>query len=230
MQNAKNKYNKGKWNLNIEQVKEKAKTLKETFGGIIFAFPLVENNPYSKYAISYYTGEQFVTFPDELNVSEVAAGIIEIMETLNKVGMNIDYDNDVRFMLHDAQINAPDVTMRKLKKEGVYQSRTEPLLKEKEDIITRTDTGEEDYYFTPIGIVKFSYLSMIDDKMPKAIEFMDGFYKLLAMNKYGKTSAAIKQEVRRKGKVEGIEWIEKVYKKYIKDDYAIHRLMSSLKS
>ena len=55
------------------------------------------------------------------------------------------------------------------------------------------------------------------------------FYQLLAMRKYGKTVAAIKQEVRRMGKDQAIKWIEQTHKKYIHDDMEIMNIFNRLK-
>jgi hypothetical protein len=209
-------------------IEQRAKRIRKSNGGTVFAFPVTEDDPLSKYAFSYFTGKEFIAFPEPLDINEVAMMILKTMEVFKGQGLSLNYEDDVRFITYDTQINAPDVTMRRLKKYGTHQQRTEPLLKENEDIIRRTDTEEEDYYFTGIGVVKFSYLSSVEDKKPKAIQFMNEYYKLLATQKYGKTVAAIKQEVGRKNKVEGIEWIEKTFKKYIKDSTVIHQILNGL--
>lgn len=53
---------------------------------------------------------------------------------------------------------------------------------------------EDSFNVTARGLIKFSYFLMIDDKLPNAIIFMDRYYQLLAMKRYGKTAAAIKRE------------------------------------
>ena len=73
-----------------------------------------------------------------------------------------------------------------------------------------------------------SYLLMIDKKNLKASRCMDEYYKLLATRKYGKTAAAIKQEVRKMGKGKAIKWLEQTYKKYVYDDMEIIGILDSL--
>lgn len=210
--------------MNIKSITKKAKQLKNELGGRIFAFPIEENNPFSKYAITYLTHNQYITYPEALSINEVASAIQYTIEGLNENGANVEYEADVRFLSYEAQVNAPDVTMRKLKKKGYFEQTNEPFLKEGKDVMRKPNTTEEEYYFSGLGAIKMTYLTAIEDNNPKAFGFMDEFYKILAMNRYGKTAAAIKQEVRRMNKSQGIHWIEKTYKRYIKDDSVIHQL------
>lgn len=209
--------------MNIQQIEETAETLKSQVGGTIFAFPIDDRDPFSKYAVTMYTGEEYKTFPDTLVFEEAADGVAQLLEGLKENGFDADYERNVRFVSYEAQVNAPSVTMRRLKK-GPYLQRT-GYLNEGVDIVP-TDDG---YDISARGLIKFSYLQMIDDKTPKAALFMDEYYKLLAMRKYGKTAAAIKQEVRRMDKDEAVKWIERSYTKYIHDDMEVMNIMQTIK-
>ncbi|ARF66713.1 hypothetical protein B7C51_01150 [Paenibacillus larvae subsp. pulvifaciens] len=190
---------------------EKAKEIRKKLGGKIFAFPINDKDPFSKYAIVVYEGGIYHVYPEAEDISTAAVGIKVTLEQYQRNGEILDYDKDVRFVSYATQVNAPNVTMRRLKK---MQDNSKSLLQEDIDV---TDTVEG-RAFSGRGIVKFSYLSAIDDKLPKAIKFMDEYYKLLATRKYGKTAAAIKQEVRRMTKDEAIRWIERTYRSYVNDD------------
>ncbi|AQZ46074.1 hypothetical protein [Paenibacillus larvae] len=190
---------------------ERAKQIKKELGGKIFAFPINDKDPFSKYAIVVYEGGTYHVYPEAEDISTAAIGIKVTLEQYQRNGENLDYDRDVRFISYVAQMDAPDVRMRRLKK---MQDSSKSLLQEDFDV-TETEEGRA---FSGRGIVKFSYLSAIEDKLPKAIKFMDEYYKLLATRKYGKTAAAIKQEVRRMTKDEAIRWIERTYRSYVNDD------------
>lgn len=69
---------------------------------------------------------------------------------------------------------------------------------------------------------------MVDDHLPIAAQFMDEYYKLLAMKRYGKKVAAIKREVRQMGKNQAIKWIEQTYRIFIKDAMDIFNIMNNL--
>lgn len=207
--------------MNTMEIEKKAIELKGRVGGKIFAFPVNEQDPFSKYAVTMFTGEDFKTFPDALDISEAASGIQQILHSLKEEGLDSDYERLVRFVSYEAQINAPSVTMRRLKKENTPKK----FLQEGIDI-TPTDDG---YNFSARGLIKFSYLQMIDDDLPKAGEFMNEYYKLLAVRKYGKTAAAIKQEVRRMDKATAIGWIERTYSRFITDDMEVMNIMQLLR-
>ncbi|MEV2286517.1 hypothetical protein ABND12_21360 [Paenibacillus larvae] len=190
---------------------EKAKQIKKELGGKIFSFPINDKDPFSKYAVVVYEGDTYHVYPEAEDISTAAVGIKVTLEHYKRNGEILDYDKDVRFVSYATQVNAPNVTMRRLKK---MQDSSRSLLQEDFDV-TETEEGRA---FSGRGIVKFSYLSAIEDKLPKAIKFMDEYYKLLATRKYGKTAAAIKQEVRRMTKDEAIRWIERTYRSYVNDD------------
>lgn len=69
---------------------------------------------------------------------------------------------------------------------------------------------------------------MVNDNNPKSILFMNEYYKLLAMRKYGKTAAAIKQEVHEMGKDQAFRWLEQTYKKFIYNDMEIINILNNL--
>lgn len=191
-------------------IEQKAAEIRERVGGTIFAFPVDEEDPLSKYAVAMYTGKEYRVYQEAMHVSEAAAGILLIIESLEKEGYEIDYDRDVRLISYQAQLDAPDVTMRRLKKD----CESPRILKDKEDIVE----SEGETYFTPRGMLKLNYLMMVDEKNLKAIIAMKKYYELLASRKYGKTAAAIKQEVHRMGKQEASKWIEHTYQRYTHDD------------
>ncbi|MGI1659592.1 MAG: hypothetical protein ACRKFN_11485 [Desulfitobacterium sp.] len=200
---------------------ETAKQMRESLGGTIFAFPTEPDNPFSPYAVVVYAADQYFVYPEATNISEAAQGVLTILEEYKKRGIDADYERNVRMVSYQAQIDAPDVTMRRLKKEN----RSKPFFEKSKDIAEGNEEGEA---FSARGVIKMSYLSMVDDQNPKAAQFMNEYYKLLAMRKYGKTAAAIKQEVHRMGKDQAARWIEQTYGKYIKDDFEVMDLFNRL--
>jgi hypothetical protein len=208
--------------LNKGQIEKKAAELRKQLGGTIFAFPIHEEEPFSEYAVVVYAGGKYHLYPEAADVSLAALGVKTILEQFKKIGQDSDYKRNVRFISYDAQINAPSVTMRRLKKDNV----SKPLLKEGVDVFKRND--EEGYLFNSRGLLKWTYIEMVDEKNPKAVHFMDEYYKLLAIRKYGKTAAAIKQEIRRMNKEQAIDWIERTYKQYIRDDTEVMNIMQTL--
>jgi hypothetical protein len=208
--------------MNIFEIEKKATELMGEVGGKIFAFPINEQDPFSLYAVTMWTGAEFKTFPQTFGMEEAASGIKHILDTLKKEGLDSNYERLVRFVSYEAQINAPSVTMRRLKK----GSTSPGYLKDGVDI-TPTKDG---YNFSGRGLVKFSYLQMMDDDLPNAAQFMNKYYELLAMKRYGKTAAAIKQEVRRMKKDAAVKWIEQTYAKYIHDPMEVMNIMQTLKA
>ena len=196
----------------------KAEQFKEQLGGTIFAFPNEETKPFSSYAVVMYAGGKYFTYPDAANISEASAGVIAILKELEKRGLDADYERNVRIISYQAQMEAPSTIMHQLKKENI----TKPLLTEGEDF---TEGSES---ISARGLLKMSYILMIDKKNLKASRCMDKYYKLLATRKYGKTAAAIKQEVRKMGKGKAIEWLEQTYKKYVYDDMEIIGILDSI--
>jgi hypothetical protein len=207
--------------MNIKEIKKKAAELKKQLGGTIFAFPIEEENPLSKYAFTVHTRVGFHTFSDPMTIEEAANNIKFTLEQFKKMGVNADYEKNVRFISFQPQFDAPNVTMRRLKKAQAQK----PVYQNGKDVVQK---GEE-YAFTARGVIKMSYLSMVEDKLPKAKQFMLEYYKILAMRKYGKSSGLIKQEVRRMDKDTAIDWIEKTYEQYIHDDMDIFNIMNLIK-
>lgn len=100
--------------MNIKAIKQKAKKVQKRYGGFIFAFPVEEENPFSKYAVVIDTGLKFMVFPELLDITETAQCVLEATNILNRYKPNVTYEKDVRFIFHEAQKNAPSVTMRRL--------------------------------------------------------------------------------------------------------------------
>lgn len=212
--------------LDIKEIEAKADDLRKKLGGKILAFPIHEADPYSKYAVVIYTGAEYKTFPDSLTIEEAAAGIRATLEGFADEGWDADYDRNVRFVSYEAQINAPSVTMRRLKKEETKGQK--PFFRTGVDIKEK-DSGA-DYHISARGLIKLSYIMMVDEKNKKAAHFMDEYYKLLATKKYGKTAGAIKQEVRRMNKDQANRWIEQTYNRYIHDDMEVFDITNKTKT
>lgn len=210
-------------NLQTQSI-AKAKQIKKQSGGTIFSFPIEESNPFSPYAIVVYAEGQYFAYSNATDISMAAAGVLTIMEEFKKIGINVDYKKDVRLISYQAQMDAPSTVMRQLKKEVV----SKPLFEPGKDFTEKA--GEpENVSFSARGVLKMSFIEMIDEKNPKAIQFMERYYQLLATRKYGKTVGAIKQEVHKFGKEQGITWLEQTFSKYVHDDMEIINIFNSLK-
>ncbi|KUP23124.1 hypothetical protein [Paenibacillus sp. DMB5] len=199
--------------LNEQQIKGKAATLRERLGGSIFGFPIHDDNPHSPYAVVVYAAGHYHVYPEAKDISFAALGVKTILEQLQKRGLAVNYTDAVRLISYEAQINAPDVTMRRLRDSQVDYSATEDG--------TELINGR--------GALKMAYFGMVDDKNPKCGQLMEQYYKLLASRRYGKTAAAIKQEVRKMNRDQAAGWIERTYAKYFKgEDITILELFQSL--
>ena len=210
-----------KSNFQVQSI-ETAKQLRERVGGTIFSFPIEEDNPFSAYAVVMYTGGQYFAYPDATDISMASAGVLILLEELKKIGQDADYERNVRLVSYQAQMDAPSTVMHRLKKENV----SKPIYSG-DDYKAATEEAEDQ--ISARGVLKFSYIAMVEDKKPKATQFMEQYYQLLATRKYGKTVAAIKQEVHRMGKDQAIKWIEQTYEKYIHDDTEIITIFNRLK-
>lgn len=207
--------------MNKNNIEQRARDTRARLGGRIFSFPIHEEDPYSKYAVAIHLGDdKYNVYPEPLNIEEAASAILATLEGFKEQGLDDDYDRNVRFISHEAQMDSPNLTMRRLKKANVSR----PLLELGVDVMKKEDDPEE--YLSARGLLKWTYIEMVDNKNEKAFWFMDEYYKLLAMRKYGKTAAAIKQEVRRMTKEQAIQWIEKTYKRYIPDSSEIFNIMN----
>lgn len=212
--------------MNLKDIESKAAAIRAAYGGTIFSFPVNKNDPFSEYAVAVYTGSEYKVYGESMPIEEASAGIFGILEGYKKIGIDPDYDTHVRLVSYEAQVNAPSVTMRRLKKtKGTFQVLN-PVFENGVDV--HIGDGEEEFYFSARGLIKYSYIEMVNEKNPKAIKFMDEYYGLLASKKYGKTAAAIRQEVRRMGRNEALKWIENTYSKYIHDDQEVKNILNSL--
>lgn len=202
--------------LNIKAIEERARAYKERLGGMIFVFPVDEENPYSLYAFASFKGTDCWVYPEAAPMEDAAGHVLATLELLNESGFPSTYEKDVRFISCEAQMNGPSLAVRRLKK----AERKEPFFEDGVDGGANPD-DLEGYLFSARGVIKVGYLQMMDEKNPKGKQFMEGYYQLLASRRYGKTAAAIRQEVRRMSKDEARKWIENTYTKYVQDDREI---------
>ena len=209
-------------NLQTQSI-AKAKQLKEQLGGTIFSFPLEEDNPFSPYAIVMCVEGQCFPYPDACDISEAASGIFILLEEMKKSGMDADYQRNVRLISYQAQMDAPSTIMRKLKKENV----SKPFLSEGKDF--KKGIEGEDEQISARGLLKISYLQMMEEINLKASQFMNRYYQLLATRKYGKTAAAIRQEVHKMTKDQVLGWLDLTFEKYVHDDMEVMSLLDILK-
>jgi hypothetical protein len=106
--------------MNESQIRTKAKQLRQELGGTIFAFPLEEDNPFSRYAVVVYAGEQYFIYPEASDISEAATGVLTLLEEMKKHGYDTNYERNVRLISYQTQIDAPSVTMKRLKKSSYH--------------------------------------------------------------------------------------------------------------
>lgn len=99
-----------------KQAIETAKSIREQLGGTIFAFPIEPENPYSTYAVVVYAGGEYFVYPEATDITEAATGIMTILEEFKKIGLAKEYNTDVRMITYKTQIDAPSVTMWRLKR------------------------------------------------------------------------------------------------------------------
>lgn len=99
-----------------KQAIETAKSLRQQLGGTIFAFPIEPDNPFSTYAVVVYAGDEYFVYPEATDITDAAAGVLVILEEFKKIGIAKDYNRDVRMVSYQAQMDAPSVTMRRLKR------------------------------------------------------------------------------------------------------------------
>jgi len=101
-------------NLEVHVI-AKAKQIRESLGGTLFAFPIEESNPFSAYAVVMYAGGKYITYPDTTNLSEASAGILLILKELKKRGLDANYERNVRIISYQAQMDSSSTVMHKLK-------------------------------------------------------------------------------------------------------------------
>lgn len=207
--------------MNFSTIETRAAEMRRRLGGTIFSFPINENDPGSKYAVTIFVGPGFRTFPTPLTIEEAAAGVRETLEGMKELGMGGSFEHDVRFVVGEAQMNAPNVTMRRLKKSEAGRAPLEQGV----DVVPNPDDPGS-ILFSARGVLKFSIIEMFE-RNPKAVKLLDGYCKLLASKQYGKTAAAIKQEVLRMGKHEALRWAERTYTRYITDSREVLNLLGT---
>lgn len=108
--------------MDKSKVLKVAAKLKQETGGIIFGFPTDENDPFSKYTVVVFSGGKYHVYPEAENIQLAAVGVNTIIECFRKVGKNIIFSRDVRLVSYDAQMKAPDVTMRRLVKGNHFKT------------------------------------------------------------------------------------------------------------
>jgi hypothetical protein len=91
----------------------RAKQIRESLGGTLFAFPIEEDNPFSSYAIVMYAGGKYFAYPNASDISMAATGIFILLEEMKKSGMGADYERNVRMITLQAQMDAPSTVIRK---------------------------------------------------------------------------------------------------------------------
>ncbi|NLJ94057.1 MAG: hypothetical protein GX326_00980 [Clostridiaceae bacterium] len=99
----------------IKKAKKTALGMQKNMGGIIFAFPIDEDDPFSKFVLVVDVGTKFDVFPELFDITEVANGILEMINIFKRNGIEVLYERDVRFAFYEAQKNAPSITMKKLR-------------------------------------------------------------------------------------------------------------------
>lgn len=207
------------------EIRAKAKALRERVGGTIFSFPIEEDNPHSEYAVVVYAGNNYFVYPQASDMSLAATGVMTILDLFKKEGIPASYEKDVRFLSYQAQVDAPNVMMRRLKKKVCF-GLAKPVYQK--DLDVRDGTEETGPLFSARGVLKVNYFSMIDDNLPKAAQFMDKYYELLASRRYGKTASAIKREVRKMSKGDAVRWLEQTYERFIKDPIDIFNIFNGV--
>lgn len=110
--------------MNKKRMQQKAEQLRRKVGGKIFAFPIEEENPFSEYAVVVFMANQYHIYPKAGDISHAALGVLTILEQLVEAGMKANYSDDVRLVSYEAQMNAPDVRMRRLRNDSsLYSTR-----------------------------------------------------------------------------------------------------------
>lgn len=104
-----------------DSIKQKAIDLRNRLGGSIFVFAVEPDNPFSEYALAAYIGDDKWTIcPFTGAIEDVCGGLMGAMQEFETRGLHIDYNRDVRVVSYPAQMNAPSVTMRRLRNHPEY--------------------------------------------------------------------------------------------------------------
>ncbi|ASS64710.1 hypothetical protein [Paenibacillus sp. RUD330] len=191
--------------MNKAEIEKRAVSYREQLGGKVIMFPVDELNPISLYAVCIHDGKKFFVYDKAVPVEEAASYIKVFMEALEAEGLDSDYSRDVRFISSEAQMKG-HLTLRRLKKED--DRKQQAVQRFDEDF---QDDGKGGKLISARGLISLSYRLMVEEKNPVATEFMNNFFRLLQTRRYGKTAAAIKQELRRMSLIERDEWINRIY-------------------
>lgn len=208
--------------MNKQEKIQAAKEIHEGAGGTLFAFPVDPEDPLSRYAVVAKITDRYEVYDEIMCMEEAAQCIAGALEMYREEGIDADYDDNVRFIMHDAQMNAPSTTMRRLKKNGGSSTTPQPL--NDSDFI---DNGD-DTLITAKGVIRLSHYTMVSDNNKKAKRFMFAYYKLLSNRGYGKTAREIKREVSKKTIPQVNTWIENTYAKYVYDPMEIMDILNGL--
>lgn len=214
--------------MNNQQAIAKAQDIRAQRGGTIFSFPIREEDPTSPYAVVVFTGGMFHVYPEAENIQVAAIGVQTLLEEMKERGYSKDYETDVRFWSYEAQLNAPDVTMRRIKKVMERPTAGNPCDWDYQPKGGSASTGEEDYEVSGRGALKLAFAEMRETNHHAATELVNEYFKLLSMRRYGKTAAAIKQEVRRMSTADAMKWIDKTFKRYMGDGSEIISIFNRL--
>jgi len=215
--------------MNTAEIIKRSTAIREQQGGQIFAMPLDEADPNSKYVISMYAGDEIHVFPDVVDISEAAVAVVHILDALKEEGLDSDYARNVRFAMTEAQLNSPDVRMHELKGgAGVTMLRPQPIGANAD--FTKREDGSEGVEVSARGLLKMCYIEMVDSQNKNAARLMEEYYKLLALNRYGKSATAIRQEVSGMSKDQVLKWIESTHARFIRDDLAFVEIFVRLTS
>lgn len=208
--------------MNMQLLEKTATEMKANLGGRIFAFPVEADNPYSTYAVAVFDGTTCRVYTRSFSVEEAAGAALAALECFKSSGIPASYEEDVRFVSYDAQVNGPSIGMRRLKK----ANQAKPFLEAGVGLFgLHKSDGSKEETISPLGVLKLSYLQMVEASNPKCKEVMEGYYRLLASKRYGKTVAAIRQEVRRMTKDQARGWLEETYAKYVQDSFEVFNLI-----
>lgn len=107
--------------MDKKEIIEMARKLRKQVGGFILAFPIEDENPFSEYAVVVYEGNQYFVYPQANNLQFAAVGINAIISSYEKTGKKINFKRDVRLVSYEPQINAPDITTRRIRDAGHFQ-------------------------------------------------------------------------------------------------------------
>ncbi len=188
----------------ISKIKQKVRELQNINGGKIFVFPISPDDPFSKYTFTIDTGKEVIVFPNEMGMEEAAGAIDYVLKSFKEEGIDISYEEDVRFIMNEAQVNAPSVTMRRLKKEHHFQPIT-PIKKDDEVLLSAC------------GVLILTYFAVKDENNAKADRLLNDYCRLLSQRKYGGSTSQIKRNLMLMSREEAVKNLRQVHGKYVSD-------------